>query len=175
MTTLKDSNHFASAGDIPEITADTPLREVYAQLNRAGRGGFIVSIPDGSRKYVKAYALAEAAILQAGGDVGKIRLLADRPIGQHVLRVIDSSAVIPVDEHPVDVRTDEKPLRDQDARVFLLTESDHFTGWYLNHEAVSDTRTQKTVYVCQNGHGNPDPDRGTCYLCPFPITGTRRS
>lgn len=173
MATLKDSTHFVSADAIPLVELSTPFREVYSRLSRDGRGGFIVSATDGSRNYVKAYELAEEAIGKAAGDAAKVRRLADASIGQCLQTA--TGALVPVDDHPIDVSADDGSLRQQPERVFAVIEAGRFTGWFLNHESIRDTLTPKTVYVCAQGHENPDPDHGTCYSCPFPITGTKQA
>jgi hypothetical protein len=66
----------------------------------------------------------------------------------------------------------EGQLHAVEETVFEIREDDRHIGWYLNHETVLDATTKKTVFVCANGHPNPDSDHGTCYSCPFPIVMT---
>jgi len=141
--------------------------EVYAQLHRRGRGGFILTGAQGRRHYVKALKFAEELMASAANDIGKLREVNDTPIGDLIARV-RSDAIVPVETAPIDIEEDRTRPSSERQKVFAVIEADKLVGWYLNNEAISDSLTQRITYVCPNGHRNPDGDHGTCYFCPFP-------
>jgi hypothetical protein len=191
MTTLKDSHHFVPRGDLLRIKSETNFQKVYEHLGQAGRGSFLLVDEGKAMTYVRAYDLADAVVHRAVKEVQRthsvssdelVKKLADRtdpvsqalanrmetisqtPIGQ-VVRDIMSAIFVTIDEAQVDVESDEDSLQTQDYRVFEVYESGESIGWYLNREELKATTTEKPVFICVNGHENPDTDSGTCYTC----------
>jgi len=175
MQKLYDSWHFVPHEDIPPIDSSVPFHKVYQLLYMGGYGGFLLGEGDRARIYVKAYELAETALRKVAGDPKKARELTETPIGQVVatLTEAEQKVIVPVPHDPVDIQSDENALRIPEERVFRVTDSGKTTGWYLNHESVRNTTTRRTIFVCEQGHDNSDPDQGRCYSCPFPIVKTR--
>jgi hypothetical protein len=159
------------------IDSFTPLREVYAQLSSKDQsGGFFLTEAGRTRSYIKAGYLADEIVKDAKENPDRMRSLSDTPIGQIIsnrTRTAQPDWAVPINPDPVDVSNDETSLRSQSPTVFAVIESGTRTGWYLNHESVRDTVTQRTWFICKKGHRNPDPDHGTCYRCPFPIESTQ--
>jgi hypothetical protein len=200
MASLKDSFHFVPKGDLLRIKSETHFQEVYKQLDQAGHGGFLLVDEGKVLTYVRAYGLADAVVHRAVKEVQRVhsvpsselvQKLADRteqvsqalasemerisktPIGE-VVREIMIAIFVTIDEAQIDVDADEAALQDQDHRVFEVYEAGEPIGWYLNHEALKDTTTEKPIFVCGNGHENPDTDSGTCYSCSAPLTDANK-
>lgn len=186
MSDLRQSPHFVRRGELPEINAATPVRQVYAHLSCAGRSGFFMEEGGEVTAYVRAHDLAAALFPEPGGDAAGRAALTSRPIGE-VLREVPGFSV-PVEAQLISPDAELEPLRDRNDAVFpvvapaaVLAGSGHdfadeapagaelvVEGWLLNHETLMATSTRKTVWKCINGHENADPDHGTCYRCPFP-------
>jgi hypothetical protein len=201
MTTLKDSRHFVPNGALLRINSETHFQEVYRQLDQARQGGFLLVDEGRAKTYVRAYGLADAVIHRAVKKAQGIhsvppselaKKLADRteqvsqtladeverisktPIGQ-VVREFMTAIFVTIDEAQIDVDDDETALRNQQAdRVFEVYEAGEPVGWYLNHETLKDTTTEKSIFVCGNGHENPDTDSGSCYSCSAPLTDANK-
>jgi hypothetical protein len=188
MATLKDSPHFVPLENLPQIEGGTSFQHVYARLSQSGHGGFLLVEGGRVQMYVKAYALAQEAVQRVVQSVEHIQglsvaeqeeslkqwmeQLSQRPIRAVLDEAIRSAPLVVVSPSPVDIQSADAPLQDHPDTVFEVQEDGESIGWYLNHEGVRDTTTQKTVYVCARGHENSDADHGTCYYCPRPITGT---
>lgn len=173
---LKNSFHFVSLTGIPQIEASTPFHEVYAQLSNSKRGGFILTEGGWPKNYVKAYKLAENIVNKNKNNVEEMKKISNIPIGQllSMNRELSGEVIVPIGRDSVDISSEETTLQNQSDTVFRVSESGEFIGWYLNHETVLNTHTEKTVFFCEKGHENTDPDHGTCYRCPFPIVGTKK-
>lgn len=183
---LKDSYHFVPKANLLLIKGETSFQEVYKQLHQAGQGGFLLVEEGVPRAYVKAYDLADVVVHRTVKEAkrmssgspdelnqmlrSRMEMISQTPIKQIISDV--SSMFVPVDETWIDVYTAEGPLQDQDHRVFDVREAGESIGWYLNHEGVRDTTTEKPIFVCENGHENPDTDHGTCYSCSASFTDT---
>jgi hypothetical protein len=187
MSDLRQNPHFVRRGELPEINAATPVRQVYAHLSSAGRSGFFLEEGGEVTAYVRAHDLATALFPDApgGAAIGRAALTS-QPIGE-VLREVPGFSV-PVEVRLVLPDAELEPLQDRDDAVFpvmaptagLAARGHGFAheapagaelvveGWLLNHETLMATSTRKTVWKCINDHENPDPDHGTCYRCPFP-------
>jgi hypothetical protein len=169
ITSLRSSFKFVSAETLPQIESTTTFQEAYSQLSRRKFGGFILSEKGVPRSYVKGLELAEKIIAQASGNHQRLRIYCSQPIGLLIAELAANEALVPV----VDAQTsNESELQDRADTVFRVVDGSGFVGWYLNHEGVLETATRKTVFICQQGHRNADPDHGTCYSCPFPIVRT---
>jgi len=181
MAILKDSWHFTPVDQIPQIDGLTPFREVYQLLSQSGRGGFLLLDEGKAQNYVKAYELADAVVRHTVKDVNQMtwlsqserdlalieqfKIISDTSIKEIVRNASRWTPVVPVDQAPIDVIADEQELRAQDERVFDVQEAGESIGWYLNHETVKHTLTEKPVFICKNGHRNPNSDHGTCHYC----------
>jgi hypothetical protein len=188
MATLKDSPRFIPLDNLPQIEGETTFQQVYAQLSRSGHGGFMLVEGGRVQTYVKAYALAHEAVQRVVRYVENIpglsaeerqvllkqemEQLSQRPIREVTEWAIQSAPFVFVHQIPVATEAVEAPLQARPDAIFEVQEDGQPIGWYLNHESVRDTTTQKTWYVCAAGHENADADHGTCYSCPRPITGT---
>jgi hypothetical protein len=137
-------------------------------LNRSGCSGFLLSDKGEVRGYVKAQELAAVVVQQANADVQQLREYSAERIGEVIARF--AASLVPV--VPAPAGATESQLYAAGETVFQIIEPDGSVGWYLNHETVRDAATKKTVFICTNGHRNPDSDHGTCYSCPFPIIRT---
>jgi hypothetical protein len=177
MKNLKLSWNYFPYEDLPEIDSSVPFREVYEKLSKEGHGGFLLVEGGHLKKYVKAYTLAKQILTKLDKNAAETRRLADTPIGQVIAEVpkLSDGPVVPVEPNPIDVKKDESDLEEETERVYRVIESERLTGWYLNNETVRKTLTQKTVFICANGHENLDFDNGTCYYCPAPIVEIRRN
>ena len=200
MATLNDSQHFVANNDLLRIDGSTSFQDVYKKLNDAGRGGFLL-VEDGQiRTYVKAADLADAVVRRAVKDVQKfnsvppgdlnlrlaeasdpiaqmlanfMQIISQTPISQ-IVQQLRSAILVEVDQIKIQLDADEIPLQNQDHRVFEVYDAGKTIGWYLNHEEVRDTTTEKPRFICVNGHDNPDTDSGTCYSCSGSFTDTNR-
>jgi len=188
MATLKDSSHFVPLNSIPQIEGATTFQQVYAQLSQSGHGGFILVEGGRIQVYVKAFALAQGVVqrivqyveqipdLSPAERKGRLKQemeqLSQRSIRAVLDEVIRSAPFVVVHHSPVAIQFAESPLQERPDAVFEVQEDGESIGWYLNHEPLRETTTQKTIYVCAGGHENADADHGTCYHCPRPITGT---
>ena len=169
-SSLKNSWKYLTQEKLPRIDTGTIFKEAYAQLNRSGSSGFLLVDKGDLRGWIKADRLAQAIVKEAKGDAERLRELSAEPIGKVVERLAPTVLVTVTDAPP---NATEVMLDDVvEETVFRIAEADGTTGWYLNHETVREAATKPTVFVCQVGHRNPDPDHGTCYSCPFPIVGT---
>lgn len=191
MATLKDSYHFVTATDLLRINGQTHFQEVYKQLNDAGQGGFLLIDEGKAQTYVNAYNLADTVVRRAVKEVERnysiphsqlnhrlkdstdpsttmlanlMQAISQTPI-REIVQDIRNWIFIEIDETAVDVDAEETALQNQDDKVFEVYESGQPVGWYLNHERVRDTTTEKPVFICSNGHPNPDTDSGRCYRC----------
>lgn len=167
-TSLKSSWRFVSQEKLPRIDAGTTFKDTYSQLNRTGGSGFVLSDMGSIRGYVKGDQLAAAVVQKANGDAQQLREYSAKQIGEVITQF--ATPLVPV--APVPDGATEGQLHAVDETVFEIREDDRHIGWYLNHETVLDATTKKTVFLCTNGHQNPDSDHGTCYSCPFPIVTT---
>ena len=165
---LRNSWKYLADERLPRLDTATTFREVYSQLNRSGCSGFILSAKGEVEGYVKASELAEQVVQKANGDAQTLRTYSNEPIGKIVSEF--KTMLVPVQLAATDAT--ESVLQNTGDTVFRIFETDGTAGWYLNHEGVLATATKKTVFICTNGHRNPDPDHGTCYRCPFPIIRT---
>lgn len=188
MPMLRNSSHFVPKDELLLIDGETNFQEVYKQLNEAGQGGFILVEKGVPQTYVKAYALADMVVHRAVKEISKMTdvsadtynemliqhlgVISNTPI-KYVIREVN--IVVPIHQSLVDVYyDDEQLLQDQDDRVFNVYEAGESVGWYLNHELVFNTTTEKPTFVCGNGHENPDTDHGKCYSCGLPISDTSK-
>jgi hypothetical protein len=165
---LSNSWKYLAHDRLPRMDTTTSFREVYSQLNRSGNSGFLLSANGEVRGYVKAYELATEVVQRANGDAQALRTYSSEAIGELIAEFgVPLVPVLPADEDAT-----ESLLYQKGETVFRIKEANGRLGWYLNHEGVRETATKKTVFICSNGHRNPDSDHGTCYRCPFPIVGT---
>lgn len=168
-TSLKNSWKFLESERLPRIDSKTTFEQVYSQLNRSNCSGFLLSVLGEVRGYVKADELAQKVVNQAHGDSQVLRTYSNAPIGE--LLIDFATPLIPV--RTVSTAAIEAALDEtKEDMVFRVTEDEGTVGWYLNHNTVREAATKKTVFLCANGHRNPDADHGTCYHCPFPIVAT---
>lgn len=165
---FKDSWKFLVNERLPRIDIKTTFEGVYSQLNRTGCSGFLLSAQGEVKGYVKADELAEKVIQQAQGDLQLLRTYSQQSIGELVVEF--ASAVVPVRGAPGGSAA--AVFNSAEAAVFSIAEDEGTAGWYINPELIREAATKKTIFLCQNGHRNPDSDHGTCYSCPFPIIGT---
>lgn len=161
---------FITMDKLPHIEGNTSFQQVYAQLSRRGFGGFILSQNGELVNYVKGPVLATEVVRRANGDAQVLRRYSDETIANVIAEISTPSVLVPI-LSPQPGAT-EAQLRNHSDAVFRIVGPDGSVGWYLNHEDVRTTATTKTVFICKNGHRNSDPDHGTCYSCPFPITRT---
>jgi len=147
---------------------------VYQILERARKGAFLLLRDDLPVSYVKAYPLAEKVIVDAKGDVEKLRLRSGQPIQEVVAELNDQVPAVPVSAQPVDVTADENELQQRIDTAFMVEEVGQPVGWYLNHEPVYEAQTERTIFICKRNHRNTDPDSGTCWKCPAPIVRTEK-
>jgi len=171
VASLMSSFHFVPLSDVPVLSDSTPLRAAYSHLAKAGRGGFILE-RGSTRTYVKAAQLAAELLQRADTGPEGMTQLADESLGEVLSRGIGAGGLVPIMEQPVDVDADVAGLTRQPETVFRVVDTGKSVGWFLNHETVRDTMTQKTWWICAKGHRNPDPDHGTCYSCPGRIVRT---
>jgi hypothetical protein len=165
---LKSSWRFVAQEKLPRIDAGTTFKETYSQLTRSGGSGFLLSDSGKVRGYVKGDELAAVVVQQAQGDAQQLREYSAKQIGDVITQF--AAPLVPV--APIPAGATEGQLHAIEETVFEILEDERQIGWYLNHETVLDATTKKTVFICTNGHVNPDPDHGTCYSCPFPIVLT---
>lgn len=174
MPMVKDSSHFLAQDHIPRIESSVPFGRVYEELGARGVSGFILVEAGRPKGYVRASQLAVVAVNKVSKDSGVMEQLTHTSIGRVVSEHVNESPQVLVHLHPsrVDARNEERDLQTQVEKVFEVDEFGTQLGWYLNQENIRDTLTEKTFFLCANGHRNVDPDHGTCYSCPFPIIGT---
>lgn len=165
---LKSSWRFIAMEKLPRIDAGTTFKDTYSQLNRSGCSGFLLSDTGQVRGYCKGDELASVVVKEANGNAQKLREYSAEQIGKVITRM--GAYLVPVVLAPAGATDLE--LHSAEETVFEVVEDDRSIGWYLNHETVLDATTKKTVFICTNGHANPDSDHGTCYSCPFPIVMT---
>jgi hypothetical protein len=165
---LKGSWKYLALEKLPRIDTGTLFKDAYSQLSRSGCSGFLLTDKGEVQGYVKADDLAAAVVTRARGDGQKLREYSAAQIGSLINNF--ALTLVPVIAAPAGAT--EPDLYAADETVFRITEADGSTGWYLNHETVRDAATRRTVFICTNGHRNPDSDHGTCYSCPFPIVST---
>jgi hypothetical protein len=165
---LKASWRFLAQEKLPRIDAGTTFKDTYSQLNRSGTSAFLLSDGGKVRGYVKGDELAAVVVQRAGGNAQQLREYSAKQIGEVITQF--ATPLVPV--VPAPVGATEGQLHAIAETVFEIREDDIQIGWYLNHETVLDATTKKTVFICTNGHVNPDSDHGTCYSCPFPIVMT---
>lgn len=167
-TSLKRSWKYLAQEKLPQIDSGTTFMQTYSQLSRTGCSGFLLTDKGQLRGYVKAHVLADAVLKQSNGDAQRLREYSAEQIGA----VVDKVGASLVSVAPIPRGATEATLEKMGETVFQVIDLDGSTGWYLNHETIRDTATRKTVFICSNGHRNPDSDHGTCYSCPFPIVRT---
>ena len=165
---LKSSWKYLTHERLPRIDSGTSFMETYSQLSRSNSSGFLLSEKGEVRGYVKAHVLANIIVQQANGDAQRLRQSSAEQIGE----VISKAGIPLVPVEPTPSGATEDSLYAANETVFQVLDPDGTVGWYLNHETVRDAATKKTVFICSNGHRNPDSDHGTCYICPFPIVRT---
>lgn len=168
---INHSYHFVALEEIPQFEGQMQFRQIYDQLYQRVRSGFIISQDGKPLYYVKGLAFAGKMLADSGGDAEKLNHLSHTAIGDLLAKpnLLAEKIVLSITEKPVDVKSDEAPLRHPDEEVFTITEHGDPIGWYLNHEPLRDTLTGRTVFVCARGHKNPDTDHGRCYKCPSKI------
>lgn len=165
---LKASWRYLAPEKLTRIDTGTLFKDAYSHLNRNASSGFFLTERGKVRGYVKADVLANAVVSQANGDAERLREYSSTQIGALITSL--GMSLVPI--KPVPDGATEPELYAAPETVFQVTEPDGSTGWYLNHETVRDAATRRTVFICTNGHRNPDSDHGTCYSCPFPIVKT---
>jgi hypothetical protein len=165
---IRDSPRFADLGSIPLIEEDTPLRKVYATLYGKGVSRFIVVEKRGHpRFYVQGAELARILAAHAEGKVQEWESIASAPVGRLSASLGRPCAVMPVLDAPLDARSPEPSQSEQREGVAAVESFGVRIGWLLT--SALEASTEKTVFVCKNGHRNPDPDNGTCCICPAVI------
>ena len=169
------TEHFVRIEDLPQIESTTPFRDVYKRLDQSGCSGFILLEKGQAQAYVKGYELANFVLTGPGKGPKKLRELSGSAIGHILTLAAGRQLAVPVPSQPVEATEKAQPLQIQPDSVFHVSEAGRHVGWFLNHETVLATATGKTVFVCENGHDNPDPDNGSCYRCPGDIVTARRS
>jgi len=171
---LNESPHFVPKERIPIIDASSSFLQVYQQLSASGHGGFLMDKGNRADAYVKAYDLADAVLQEVQHNPEKITDITSKPIGEVIAALPGTAAnfLVSVDPVAVDVDYDEHVLQNQKDKVFRVIASGRTDGWFLNHERLHGTLTRRTIFLCEAGHRNPDPDHGTCYSCPSPIVKT---
>jgi len=183
MPTVLSPEHFVSLEDLPQFDGRTVFRKVFSELNRRGRSGFVVASANGVTRYVKGMELAEAAVKLAGSKhdqflpnarADALRQVSDTAVGQVLDMEWAKSSVLVIPATPVDSSADAAPLQNAADAVFAIVQLQRPVGWFLNHEVVMQTSTGKPVFVCENGHDNPDSDHGSCYYCPGDIVSVKR-
>lgn len=184
MSDLSTSDHFMAFDALPVFDDNVPVHQLYADLHRRGSSGCIVASRDGVRRYLRGRDLAKVLVERGRGTGGgesrrsadpeRLGAASTAAIGQILTLEWARPAVVTVPLDPVDVRAALEPLQSRPDTVFAVTVQGREIGWLLNHETVMESATGRTVFICENGHENPDSDHGTCYHCPGGFVDTRK-
>lgn len=185
---LKSSPHYVSYDRLPQISEEDSTRDAFRVMSEANVGSLVVRAGARPRCYVSGTSLKRAFVELTPSLKPPIRwetltmrsLLSESAAGAsgqlaRVLREksdIVRRAISPiVIAGTVSINEEARPLQDRSDAVFLvLDDSRQPVGWFLNHESVmAILQTAPPVFICKNGHRNPDPDNGRCYYCPAPI------
>lgn len=191
---VRDNQHFAELGEVPRIPAATPVRTVFERLSGVGAGGFLLVTGAAPSAYVVAERLAQRVLLaaktqatdaarEAGAEkyttawVDAVTRLGNLSVGRAV-REIAPMAVVPVSAQAVDASAGQdayQGLQEAEDTVYRVHQGPQTVGWYLNHEHVRASLTQRIWFLCTNPagpHRNPDMDHGRCRKCPYPLAET---
>lgn len=161
---------------IPRFDGNTLFSEAYSRLNRAGNGAFLIIEAGNIKAFVNAIALAQKAVeaalgLQPANEAPDLEAIAEwlrqrskdelEAITGRVRRMSDAPLTVILAEHneiDVVIHFDAEAVPPED-EAKIKTAS----------KQIPNAVMQKAVFICPNGHKNPDPDHGTCYNCPGPI------
>jgi len=173
---VRNDPHFAGLRDIPRVPATATVRAVFLRLSSLGRGGFLLAVGPTITAYIIAHVLAERVMAAADGSVEELARIANLPVGD-VIASIATDAAVGISRNPVDVFAGLETYRDlqqQEDMVFRVEQGDQAVGYFLNHERVHGTLTQRVWFLCENPtaqHRNPDMDHGRCRRCPYKLAG----
>lgn len=174
MNGVLQAGHFYPVSFIAQYNERVSVREVFADLSQRERGGGFLFL-EGDRPvfYVKSRPLANNLLTRANGDVSVLRSLLEEPLGRVIQRLQMGEELFHVAATPVAPDADLLPLQSRPEHVvFPVADQAGQIGWFINHEGLSDTVTDRPVFLCINGHENIDPDHGSCSYCPGTITQT---
>jgi hypothetical protein len=173
MSSLRELYHFVPRAEVLQVDISSPYQEVQRLAGERSQGGFVVTKSGSPWCYVIAKHLAEFVVSRGRGRQEELGRLSMLSIGE-LLKLVSSSSPAPMLSFgpPVDVAANAAPLQNQADAVFLVLENGAPVGFFLNHETVRETLTERVWFICQKGHRNLDSDHGTCYECPFPIDRT---
>lgn len=190
---LDSSDHYVPYDRLTQISEDSRVQDAFRIMSETQTGSLLVCAGEQPRWYVPGDWLKEVydkLRLEPGLEAPAVpenltlQTLLTEPLagppGQlvEVLQYIwkeretEPSQVLPISiADPVSINEEASSLQDRSDAVFLvLDDSRQPVGWFLNHEDVlQGLLTRPPVFVCTNGHENPDPDEGRCYYCPAPI------
>jgi hypothetical protein len=155
-----DPIHFLGADQLPSVPTDMPLNQAIGRLSDVSGSGLILTERGVPKNFVKVDHLVNAVVSESS------RLsLFDTPIGNVVRQLGEkTTSVVPIDDQVL--RPDQSAPTGEGPRVYRVASG----GWYFSDPQLVAMATKRVVYVCKNKHRNADPDNGTCYYCPFPIT-----
>jgi hypothetical protein len=174
MSPLINSFNFVPLKRFPQVEGTVRFLDVCTALWQKNTGGFILAEAGAPHSFVNANDLAATVVLQSGHNPELLNKYCSMPVGQLISMVAQAkpAPVLPVVHEPVSVQSEETPLASSPQGIFSIVDRNLQIGWYINNEAIRAAVTKRTVYVCANGHKNPDPDHGSCYQCPAPIDRT---
>jgi hypothetical protein len=166
-TKVIDAEHFVPLASLPEFGPTTTVADAYKQLGTTGNGAFVYS-ENGTEFVVEATKLIRDLFHdQPNWELrDRSRWSLSKALGSasraSILQVNDRH-LSPTDD-PTDLIDDAGP-----AQAFLVVDGERRLGWLLTSKSVVQPATKRYVYICSNHHENPDPDHGTCYVCPAKI------
>lgn len=174
MSPLTNSRKFVPVQRLPQVESTARFLDVCAALWQQNAGGFILAEAGAPHSFVNANDLAAKVIQNSDHNPDLLNRYCSMPVGQLLSIVTQTSpaTVLPVAHEPVSVHSEETRLDASPQGVFSITDRNLQIGWYINNDEIRVAVVKRTVYVCANGHKNPDPDHGSCYQCPAPIDHT---
>jgi hypothetical protein len=163
MPTASDPEYFLGAQQLLEISAETPLNQALGNLSHLPGSGLILTEYGRPKSFVKVNDLVNDVVNNPTSSIS----LFDTPIGNVVMHLgQQTNSVVPID--PKILQPNDSVPTAGGPRVYQVASAGG--GWYFNDPELKVMAMRRTVYVCKNNHRNADPDHGTCYYCPYPIT-----
>lgn len=170
MSDIEHSDKYLALQKIPIVSDQTPLNEVFSQLDQQNTGGFLVqsATADEYKNFIIAKILAQAAlnlVKQKGQSWIRNKVLAD------ILEKPEAkSAVFNLDHKSLSISMNTSELNALDQSIFLVKRDEKTTGILFNEEtAITSIQTSPPKYVCKNRHSNPSLGDGYCDLCSEPL------
>lgn len=160
---LKKTGHFIPLEMMPEVDGGEKFNEVLDMLETMKTSGFVLTIDNKPKYYVKGVVLASRLDDLYSGEVTSLN--------QRVIELITDvpDAFMRIMQVPPATESVEELQRREDT-VFEVD-----GGWLLNHEGVVETRTQTVGYYCTNKvdpgapHKTFNANLRNCRICSYRI------